>query len=93
MFPHWHINSQHHCKFDAKNQKTSDAMNDINAMSAAELKSELIEMGISITDCFEKSDLRTRLLEARSRKTRTAWVQFVISPSMKLAFVALTGSV
>ena len=57
------------CKFDAKDQKTSDAMNDINAMSAAELKSELIEMGVSITDCFEKSDLRTRLREARSRMT------------------------
>jgi hypothetical protein len=56
-------------KFDATNPKPSDTMEDINMMSSAELKSELLEMGISITDCFEKSDLKTRLQEARSRVT------------------------
>jgi hypothetical protein len=63
------------CTAGNSDPQTYDAMEDINAMSSAELKSELLAMGISITDCFEKSDLKSRLQEARSRVTSKTSLQ------------------
>ena len=53
---------------------SSNAANDVEAMSIKEMKALITKAGLSHADCFEKSDLRQRAREALA-KTASAETQ------------------